>query len=293
MQVHGQRALQLAVGPSSSGTRTRLAVLGSPIAHSKSPALHAAAYRVLGLPWDYSAIEITAPQLPGFIESLDDRWRGLSLTMPLKRDILALLDSRDALVELTGVANTVVFSGAGLSGFNTDVYGVSSALRGRGIGRASVVHLLGAGATAASVLVAIAGLDAEKVLLSARSPEKIVPLRRLAERLGLLVVDVSDDEGPAPDLVVSTLPGGASLDVQFTPDVLASAAYLDVAYEPWPTPLATRFLDAGGQVIPGLEMLVGQALAQVRVFVSGGPDVELDREAEVLAAMRASVGLTL
>src|SRR5690606_15226535 len=79
--------------------RTRLAVLGSPIAHSKSPIIHTAAYRALGLPWEYSAIELTADELPRFVRDRDASWRGLSLTMPLKRDVLPLLHTRHRLVE--------------------------------------------------------------------------------------------------------------------------------------------------------------------------------------------------
>ena len=111
---------------------TRLAVLGSPITHSKSPLLHAAAYAELGLDWQYDAIEVTGDTLAEFVSSRGPEWRGLSLTMPLKRDVLPLLDSRDDAVELTGVANTLLF-GAARRGFNTDVYGITEAFRANGV----------------------------------------------------------------------------------------------------------------------------------------------------------------
>lgn len=269
-------------------------MLGSPIAHSKSPALHSAAYEVLGLPWSYDAIDVTGDRLADFVSERTDEWLGLSLTMPLKRDILPLLDSRDEIVELTGGANTVLFTDAGLSGFNTDVYGVTRALNDMGVTNVSAVQLLGAGATASSVLVAVAGLGASDVLVSARSPEKGASLHAVAERLGVRLTIAAFD-GPAfePDLVVSTLPGGSVVDVPFSAHVLAEAPLLDVAYDPWPTAIAARFLEADGRVISGLEMLVNQALAQVRLFLSGPADAPLPDERRVLDAMRASVGLAL
>lgn len=273
---------------------TRLAVLGSPIGHSKSPALHRAAYRELGLDWTYEAVDVTGETLPGFVGGLGADWRGLSLTMPLKRDVLRLLARHDDLVDLTGGANTVLITESGLAGFNTDVYGLVEALRGSGVVRVSAVQLIGAGATAASVLVAVASLGATEVLVTTRSPEKATALLALAERLGMsaTAAGLSGRRGDfVADLVVSTLPGGTRLDLPLPAEVLSGATLLDVAYDPWPTPLATRFLEAGGSVISGLEMLVNQALAQVRIFVTGSPQTPVDDEASVLRAMRASIGL--
>lgn len=270
-------------------------MLGSPIAHSKSPLLHRAAYRELGLDWTYEAIEVAGETLPGFLGSLNGQWRGLSLTMPLKREVVGWLARRDDLVDLAGGANTVLVTDDGLEGFNTDVYGVIEALRGAGVARVSTVQLIGAGATAASVLVAVASLGAREVLITARSPERAAPLAALASHVGVASVMVTGLDGPtgtfAADLVVSTLPGGTGVDVPLPAAVLTGETLLDVAYDPWPTPLAARFLDAGGRVISGLEMLVNQALAQVRIFVTGTADTPLDDEARVLQAMRASIGL--
>ncbi|MET3768085.1 shikimate dehydrogenase [Marisediminicola sp. UYEF4] len=274
--------------------QTRLAVLGSPIAHSKSPLLHREAYRELGLDWTYEATEVTGERLPAFVRALGAEWRGLSLTMPLKRDVLPLLARRDDLVHLTGGANTVLITEGGLVGFNTDVYGLVEALRGSGVVRVSAVQLIGAGATAASVLVAVASLGATEVLIATRSPEKATALLELATSLGMSATasGLSGRRGDfVADLVVSTLPGGTRVDLPLPAEVLSGATLLDVAYDPWPTPLAARFLDAGGSVISGLEMLVNQALAQVRIFVTGSAQTPVDDEARVLQAMRASIGL--
>jgi shikimate dehydrogenase len=276
---------------------TRLAVLGSPIAHSQSPALQRAAYRVLGLDWEYDAIDITGETLEEFVRSRDAHWRGLSLTMPLKRDILPLLDSRDPLVDLTGSANTVHLSALAdrthLRGFNTDVYGITQPFQRRGYERRETVLVLGGGATAASAMVAAARLSAKRVFVAVRSPERAEGLRAVAEAQGIdlqvrsLAQVATIDE--RLDAVISTLPNGVDAGVDPDPDAIRSAVLLDVAYHPWPSPLARRW--SGEETISGLEMLVFQALVQVRVFLGANPELMLPDEDAVLAAMLAAVGL--
>jgi shikimate dehydrogenase len=272
---------------------TRLAVLGSPIGHSRSPALHLAAYGVLGLDWEYDALEVTGDTLAGFIQARDDSWRGLSLTMPLKRDVLPLLATLDVTAELTGAANTVLFDrSAGhqvLRGFNTDVHGIVEAFRGAAVVRLGTVRILGGGATAASVIVAVARLGASRVDVSVRAPERARGLVDLGLAVGTEVVlgGFDDWRGPQPDAVVSTLPGHRDLVLEIPERIRLGSVLFDVAYDPWPSTLATQWL--GGTVIPGLEMLLHQALVQVRIFVEGSPEVPLDREAEVLEAMRVSL----
>src|SRR5690606_31889526 len=91
----------------------RLAVFGSPIAHSKSPVLHRTAYRMLGFDWEYGSRDVIADDLPGTVSGLGGEWRGLSLTMPLKSVAFELADSRDAMAVLTGAVNTLRFMGSG------------------------------------------------------------------------------------------------------------------------------------------------------------------------------------
>src|SRR5579859_5897576 len=99
----------------------KAAVLGKPVGHSLSPALHGAAYGALGLAdWSYQAIECDEAGLPGLLDSCGPGWAGLSLTMPLKRAVLPLLSRTDPIAELTGAANTVVFAGGSRHGYNTD-----------------------------------------------------------------------------------------------------------------------------------------------------------------------------
>lgn len=277
---------------------TRLAVLGSPITHSRSPALHRAAYAVLGLDWEYQAVEVDSAGLSEFIASRTPDWRGLSLTMPLKREVMPLLDRADPLAELTGAANTVLFAGnddaRSLVGFNTDVFGITQSLRDAGVERLTTVRMLGAGATAASALVAAAQLGARRAVVSARSSHKLIALIELGEGLGVDVHAARPDgvdDGIIPEAVISTLPGGAEHAYRFDEGTRRSAVLFDVAYDPWPSPLATAWLEVGGRVVPGIEMLVNQALMQVRIFVGGSPNLVLPGEERVLAAMRASIGL--
>ncbi|HEU0205264.1 MAG TPA: shikimate dehydrogenase [Pseudolysinimonas sp.] len=280
----------------AAGPPRKLAVLGSPIAHSKSPQLHAAAHRVLGLPWSYSAVEVIEGSLGAFINTCDSNWRGLSLTMPLKREVLPMLASRSALVETVGAANTVLFDDdLAMHGFNTDVAGIVAAFAGHGVSALDRVQILGGGATAASVLAAVAQLGATQATVLARDPERASALEQLAARLGIELtirrLGVVDRSLTAPGAVISTLPGSAEHGLVFPEAVRRRSALLDVAYEPWPSGLAAAWADVGGTVVSGLEMLLHQAIQQVRIFVTGREGGELPDEQRVVRAMRESVGL--
>ena len=291
--------------PDTTGRR-RLAVLGSPISHSLSPALHTAAYRALGLPWQYDACQVDAVGLAGFLDGLTPAWLGLSLTMPLKHSVQSRLSDLDRVATLTGAVNTVRIgdspsdgSPAPLTGYNTDVPGLVRALAEAGVERAVRVTLLGAGATAASALVAAAELGAETVDIIARTPARADSLVDLGRRLGL-VVTVSDlsaigHSDRESDLVLSTLPGDAELPAEFPALLRTDTLLFDVGYAPWPTALAASWTAAGGRTASGLTMLLHQALIQVRIFVGNDPFLPLPDEPRVLQAMRSALptpGLT-
>ena len=268
----------------------RLAVLGSPIGHSLSPALHRAAYRMLGLDWGYGVAEVAAGHLKAFLDGLDDSWRGLSLTMPLKREVLPLLGEPDAGVELVGAANTVLLDDGRILGFNTDVYGAGKAIEE--VRKGSIDHalLLGSGATAASVLAALAVLGVTSVRVATRSPGRTTDLVGLAGRLGVNVEMTGFEGTVAPtDLVVSTLPGTAGHVRALPADLRASVPLLDIANDPRPPAIAQHWLEEGGTVRSGLGMLLHQAHAQVRVFVNGDPLTPLENDDGVLAAMREAL----
>ena len=220
---------------------TRCAVLGRPIAHSLSPVLHRAAYDVLGLTgWSYDAVEVDEADLADFVAGLGDEWRGLSLTMPLKRVVLGLLDSVSPVVEASGAANTVLLGDGLRIGENTDVPGAVDAVRERFDGPVRHAVVVGGGATASSMLVALGELGAESVMVLARDPARAEAAVRGAAQHLRATVSVGPLPGPplAADLVVSTVPGSAQ-----TPDLLARLApapvVFEAVYDGWPTPLAS------------------------------------------------------
>lgn len=262
----------------------RLAVWGDPIAHSRSPQLHAAAYGVLGLDWEYTRRRVDESGFRDALGSLDDSWRGLSLTMPLKEQARRAADLLDPHAELTGAVNTLLL-GAQRRGFNTDVGGIIDALREDGISTVGSVRILGAGATAASALVAVAELGAQRIEVLARRPERAASLLALGDRLGAEIA-AADFSGERADveLTVATLPSGVQLDDPTSARLTASGGELfDVAYSPWPSSLATRWQ---GRAISGLGMLLHQAVRQIRIFVHGDPLQPLPDEDAVVAAMR-------
>ncbi len=270
----------------------RAAVMGSPIGHSLSPYLHRAAYQAMGLGgWSYEAFECDEARLPELLAGLgpvrgqagagEDAWAGLSLTMPLKRAVLPLLDTVSETAVEVGGANTVIFQNGRRHGDNTDVYGIERALAEAGVPAPRSATVLGGGATAASALAALRNLGLHAATLLVRDPARAGETAAVAERLGVaLAVETFDklDARTGVDLVVSTLPGGAA-DV-FAGRLARVPALFDVVYSPWPTGAAAAVQAAGGTVIGGFEMLLHQAVRQVRLM-TGIADVPVE-------AMRAA-----
>ena len=284
----------------------QLAVLGLPIEHSKSPLIHSAAYAELGLDWRYSAIPCDVAGLDAFLASSGPEWTGYSLTMPLKEEAHRLAAVLDPVARESGVANTLLrLSGnVGWAGFNTDVAGLAAALSDAGLD-ASHTIVIGSGATAVSAILAARKNGAERVSLLARNPEVATALiERFAGRTEpgsdvSLQMDTLTPTALRADpaaggltssgtLVISTLPGPASRNLE-VPDALTQIPLFDVAYDPWPSPLAVRWREAGGRAVSGLGMLVAQALIQIRIFQHGNPETPLPKEGEVLAVMRRAL----
>ncbi|WP_324192837.1 shikimate dehydrogenase [Nocardia transvalensis] len=252
------------------GGHRRAAVLGSPIAHSRSPQLHLAAYRALGLDWSYERIECTGEQLPGLVDGLGPEWVGLSVTMPGKVAALAYADERTERAVLVGSANTLVRTGSGWRADCTDVDGVRGALQGGGVEKVGRAVVLGAGGTARPALLALSELGAEAVTVVARDAMRAASTRELAERLGMSVAVIAFEPDllraacESADAVVSTVPAGGAAPVAGV--VAAAPVVLDAIYNPWPTPLAEAVTRAGHTVISGLQMLLNQAYGQVEQF---------------------------
>jgi len=252
----------------------KAAVLGSPVAHSLSPALHRAAYEALGLTeWTYDAIECDEAGLPGLLAECGPEWAGLSLTMPLKRAVLPLLDTTEPLAADVGGANTVIFAAGARHGHNTDVPGMITALAANGVSGSGPVLILGAGATACSALAAVRGLGTREVTVAVRDLARAGDLLDAAKRLDVTVrlTDVSQQPpGGSWALLISTIPAGAADGHarRIRRGDLIPAAVLDVVYYPWPTPLATVAEQTGATVIGGFELLLHQAARQVELMTA-------------------------
>ncbi len=270
-------------GQGAGGETHAAGVMGSPIAHSLSPALHRAAYGSLGLTtWTYDAMEVDAEGLPGALDRLGPEWVGVSLTMPLKHAVLPLLDEISDLAVAVGAVNTLTLSGRGRRGDNTDVHGIVAALRGAGVTDAAGAVIVGGGATAASALAAVHELGDATPTVVVRSAARCGPLLGAAERLGVAPRLREWSEAGAlvarAPVVISTVPHGAA-DSLLSPGASVSGVLLDVVYRPWPTPLAAAWSAAGGVAVPGLEMLLHQAARQVLAWTGRSPDLDVMRTA--------------
>lgn len=257
----------------------RCAVLGDPIAHSLSPVLHRAGYAALALDWEYDAFRVPAGGLPEFLGSVDASMRGLSLTMPLKREAMALADLVSERAAMAGAANTLLLANGRIHADNTDLPGAAAALRERYAGPVTAASILGGGATASSVGLALCDLGAMTVTLLVRSPERgaatAEAIRRHPSGPRVILASLAADT-PTGEIVVSTIPAEAQTTAVVA-RCRAVPVVFDVVYDPWPTPLVA---DAGDRVvIGGLDLLVHQAALQFELF-TGQP--------APLAAMRAA-----
>ena len=264
----------------------KCAVLGDPIGHSLSPALHQAAYAELEMSdWSYTSTRVQAGGLAKYVADLGgdwppSRWRGLSVTMPLKREAFELARSVSPRARLVGAVNTLVRSSHGWVGDNTDLPGAVAAIRERADEGYSCSHgvVLGAGATAASTGLALAELGASRITLLARNPGaagetiEMISRHRSKPVVSVLPLDAAVD---GADAVVSTVPAKAQ-----TPELVdrwaATPVVFDVVYDPWPSPLLAV---APGVAVSGLDLLVHQAVLQFELFTG---------RTAPLAAMRAA-----
>jgi shikimate dehydrogenase len=264
--------------------------MGSPIAHSLSPVLHAAAYAELGLAgWSYTRVECAEDGLAGFVGGLGPEWVGLSLTMPLKRVALEVATEVSPDAAAIGAANTLLLAPGRRRAENTDAPGLADALRAAGLRTAHHPVVIGAGGTAQAALAALAGsppgappLAGSTVTVLVRAPHRAAVLLETAARLRLTLDVRPLDQAPAvladADLIVSTLPKGGA-------DPLAHAALspgavvFDAVYDPWPTALAAAAMAAGCRVVSGLDLLLYQAGHQVRLMTGREAPIEAMRAA--------------
>lgn len=280
-----------ALPASSYAVLRRAAVLGMPVRHSLSPVLHNAAYAALGLKgWVYDLHECDEAGLAGFLAELGPEWAGLSLTMPLKRVALDLADEASPVAAAIGAANTLVFrvGGGGTLADNTDVIGIAQALGEAGVERVDRAVILGAGGTAQAALAALRHFGEEAPTVMVRDTGRASELRAAAERLAvrpMIVGGLPDRPLPEADVVISTLPRGAAdafTGTRWAPGTVV----MDVVYDPWPTPFAAAAAAAGCRVANGLDVLLHQAVDQVRLMTGRPGPVEAMR-AGLAEAIRA------
>lgn len=271
---------------------TRLAVLGSPISHSLSPTIHRAAYGLLKLDWQYDAIEVKENGLRDFLATCGPEWRGLSLTMPLKSEAIAVCDEVDALAVQVGGANTITWLGEVSRAYNTDVAGFSNALALSGVNGTESVAILGGGATARAAVAAASKFAAE-ITVYLRNPAREEGLRQAAgdSHCEINVAPWAKARaGFNAPLVISTTPKGVTDSLaSYIP--IAPGLLFEALYDPWPTVLAAAWESTGGAVIGGLSLLVEQAIEQIRLFAKGTDLKDVPRLREVMStAGRAELG---
>lgn len=251
----------------------RCGVVGDPVAHSLSPVLHAAAYDVLGLDGRYTAHRVPAGGLADFVAGLAG-WRGLSVTMPLKREALGLADDLDVAAQRAGGVNTLLLDPDGsVHGHNTDVPGAVAALAERDV-LPREVTVLGGGATAASLALAAVDLGAASVRFCVRDPargEEAAAAVRAHPAGPRVEIDLLEAGTVTGDLVVSTIPAAAQTEELVAACVTTvghgrAGAVFEALYDPWPTPLARAAEATGTTLVGGLDLLVHQAALQLALF---------------------------
>ena len=252
----------------------RAAVLGSPILHSLSPRIHKKAYEILGIVADYEAIELDESSfLRFFAENSGATWDGFSLTMPLKEVAFEVTTNIDERTKRINSANTIYRIGTNWLATSTDLLAFDNLLS---VSSSAKVAIIGAGGTAraaaGSLNSKISQLD---VLL--RNPARITGISKAAPDLSINIREMSaplDDY----DLIIQSTPAGA-FDNYVTSLKSAEGKLLECLYKPWPTPLASRFTELGGSVISGKELLVEQALFQIKLFTQVEFDLDEMRSA--------------
>ncbi|HVE98091.1 MAG TPA: shikimate dehydrogenase [Mycobacteriales bacterium] len=250
--------------------RRRCAVLGSPVAHSLSPAMWRAAFAELGLDWTYDAIECGVERLPALLDdmSASGEWAAVSLTMPLKLVAVPLVDELDAAAAAVGAVNTVIFDAERRRGLNTDVPGLEACIGETGVDVAdrTAPVVLGGGGTARAAVAALARAGADVVRVAVRDPSRGAPLLAVGPRCGTEVRLEAWPRSPATldgaPVIVQTTPAGAADSLADKPWP-RGAALIEVLYDPWPTPLATAATEAGAPVVAGRRLLAHQARAAI------------------------------
>ncbi|MBA2765329.1 MAG: shikimate dehydrogenase [Thermoleophilaceae bacterium] len=238
---------------------TLCGVVGWPVAHSRSPAMHNAAYAALGMDWNYLALPVEPDLFAETVRALPGSgYRGINVTVPHKVAALALADEASAAAREIGASNSLRFDADGwIVAENTDAGGFIDALGEQPAGRTALV--LGAGGAARAIVYALREAGAAEVRVWNRTPERA---RELAADLGVSVVE---SPGAADILVNSTtvgldraLPAADAIEALGLADLDPPPIVVDLLYGEGDSPVCAWARRGGAQVFDGLEMLVGQ-----------------------------------
>jgi shikimate dehydrogenase len=267
-------------------TSKHLAVVGDPIDHSLSPAIHQAAYSFLGLDWDYSRFQVQEGNLLDFLATTGMHLSGLSVTMPLKNEAAALATSSDEIVKQLGVANTLVKDGNTWKALNTDVFGIRQALKSCFTLNLDSVSIIGAGATALSALYAVAKSSPQSsITVYLRNISNGDRIFAVAQELGVkLSLAALEKYSVNQQLTINTIPNQALTPL--TAEV-QSGWFLNVNYMNPNQEFTAKFNQE--LVVTGESMLIWQAIGQIRVFTTGDSDKALKSEQQLFETMKRAL----
>jgi shikimate dehydrogenase len=274
--------------PLGGSTRT-LGVIGWPVEHSLSPAIHNAAIEALALDLVYVALPVAPGSLRDALEGLAALgFVGANVTMPHKTEAAAIVDERSDDATRLGAVNTIVVTEDGLVGHNTDAPGFDRMLRhDEGVDPAGRRALLyGAGGAARAVGLALARGGAERITVAVRDPVRADPLRAALEGLGTALEVTTMVGAPAveADLIVNATPLGADGEELPTPALTEGMVVIDLLYRPALTPLLARARAAGATAAGGLGLLLHQAASSFELWTGQVPPLDVMSAAAVAAA---------
>jgi shikimate dehydrogenase len=265
-------------------------VIGNPVEHSLSPAIHNAAFQRLGLNLVYLAFRVEA--IGEAIRGLRalGGFRGASVTIPHKVSAIPFLDEVEPTARHIGAINTIVARQGKLTGYNTDATGALRALRG-GVGSLAgkCVVILGSGGAARAIAFALAGEPelAGLTLLGVDASERSLLAADLRSKTPLTVTEAHLDEAslgkalPAAQILIHCTPIGMSpkIEASCVPASLlhAGLAVMDIVYNPRATRLLNDARQAGCVTIPGLEMFLHQAVAQFELWTNQAAPADVMR----------------
>ncbi|MEY4279750.1 MAG: hypothetical protein RL313_13 [Actinomycetota bacterium] len=243
------------------------AVIGSPVSHSLSPRLHNGAFDYLGLKISYSPIEVKSGELAHFLKERGQEFDYLSMTMPLKEEALSLPVQFDEHCLRIQSVNTLIRRDEQWFASSTDGPGLLAALKSAGYKSFEKVLILGAGGTARAVAGSL-GQVARHISVMGRTLTRREVIQGCVQGAEFEYIPWSDSYNLHEfDLVVNTTPAGAADSLASSISQGEASLLFDVIYKPWPTVLASRWVDCGGKVLSGLDLLLFQGVDQIQKIV--------------------------